>query len=201
MPRKKTRPDPLWKADHPYYASQGCYFVSHVVGHANALGNSVSYDGNTCHTDFASWQDFKTNKVVPYPEQDLITRKLYGINDEELAKARELWKQQTKSGGLYDADQDYNLLYRWDWKSDTLNLYYIQQRKALPVSASIKVKKSDEPEIREWLGNHWLHMMRVWAPVSGWPINDPADKHQAIEHASCALAEVAKTYLPQADED
>ena len=78
-----------------------------------------------------------------------------------------------------DADLDYNLLYRWDWQvpdpawaepgeepeSETLDLFYMQQRKAAPWSHRIKVTRDQEPAIREWLTIRAEHLRKVWEPL------------------------------------
>lgn len=75
-----------------------------------------------------------------------------------------------------DADMDYNLLFRWDWRpagedwgleSDTLCLYYVGQRKGLFRIVHVSgVTKADEAEIRAWLSLRWEHLVRLWSPVS-----------------------------------
>lgn len=75
-----------------------------------------------------------------------------------------------------NADEDYNLLYRWDWKPAdededdkraTLRLYFMQQRKARAVSVYVRVTDADEPAVKAWLEERWAHMLRLWAPISG----------------------------------
>jgi hypothetical protein len=41
----------LWEHSHPYYATQGCYYVSSILGTRDGLGG---YNGSTCHIDYAS---------------------------------------------------------------------------------------------------------------------------------------------------
>lgn len=74
-----------------------------------------------------------------------------------------------------EADEDYNLLYRWDWHPPSedddrtdheLELFYMRQRMAAPFSVCVTVTEADEPAVREWLAKKWLHMMRLWAPFS-----------------------------------
>lgn len=81
---------------------------------------------------------------------------------------------------LGNADLDFNLIYRWDWKTpnpdfyepgeempatDTLSLFYIMQRKADPFSAAVQVTKDQEDEIRAWLTVRAEHLRKVWEPL------------------------------------
>lgn len=80
-----------------------------------------------------------------------------------------------------DADLDMNLLYRWDWQvpnpadadlyedgevptQEHLALFYMQQRKARPVSHLVAVEPEDEARIAPWLKVHADHMRLLWAP-------------------------------------
>lgn len=78
------------------------------------------------------------------------------------------------------SDLDMNLVYRWDWqvpdpddyeipgetmRAETLDLFYVGQRKALHRSVSVEVQREDEPAIREWLTVRAEHMRRVWEPL------------------------------------
>lgn len=79
-----------------------------------------------------------------------------------------------------DADLDYNLLYRWDWlegKSNEnedgelahrarLELYFIQQRRAVPFSVYVYVTREDEPQVREYLTARYEHLLKLWTPLS-----------------------------------
>lgn len=80
------------------------------------------------------------------------------------------WEDYIESEG--DLDMDYNLLFRWDWKpadtekpGDELHLYYMTQRKGYNRSVYVQVKKSDEPEIREWLLVRAARMRVLWEPL------------------------------------
>lgn len=84
-----------------------------------------------------------------------------------------------------DSDLDMNLVYRWDWQvpdpddysyeleedpnfvlpPETLDLFYVGQRKALLRSVSVEVRREDEPTIREWLVVRAEHMRKVWEPL------------------------------------
>lgn len=86
-----------------------------------------------------------------------------------------------------DADFDYNLLFRWDWrppdedelkhydnieeaKADgwkdyhQLKLFWMTQRKGYARTTLVRVTPDDEPAVREWLKERWEHLKRVWAP-------------------------------------
>lgn len=78
-----------------------------------------------------------------------------------------------------DLDLDMNLVYRWDWQvpdpddyepdekmpPETLDLFYVGQRKALHRSVSVEIRREDEPAVREWLTVRAEHMRRVWEPL------------------------------------
>lgn len=100
-----------------------------------------NYFSNGYHADYGSWADF--------------------IEDQG------------------DLDLDMNLVYRWDWQvpnpddyeadeelpPETLDLFYVGQRKAIHRSVSVEVRREDEPAIREWLTVRAEHMRRVWEPL------------------------------------
>lgn len=83
-----------------------------------------------------------------------------------------------------DADEDLNLVCRWDWKQDepdedsggnappvpagtgTLTVFYVVQRKAYTFSHEVAVTSADEPAVRAWLGQKWRHLQRLWTPLS-----------------------------------
>lgn len=85
-----------------------------------------------------------------------------------------------KESGVFDADRDMNLIYRWDWyKHDpadyelpdvmpegvTLKIYIMGQRKARACSQFITVTEADEPEIRAWLIECAKTITAIWAPI------------------------------------
>lgn len=76
-----------------------------------------------------------------------------------------------------DADMDYNLLIRWDWKKwdpedhepedevpehDTLQLTYVMQRKGIYAAHFVKVTEADEPQVREFIAKYWAHTQKLW---------------------------------------
>jgi hypothetical protein len=83
-----------------------------------------------------------------------------------------------------DADADMNLVFRWDWKradpddyepdddgvvrvpEDTLNVYWVLQRKAILRSTECVVTEADEPAVREWLSKRAKTITAIWEPVN-----------------------------------
>lgn len=81
-----------------------------------------------------------------------------------------------------DADEDYNCVFRWDWKvpdpadyadydggppvpPQRLFVYWVLQRKAILRSTECVVTADDEPEVRAWLANRAAYMASIWAPL------------------------------------
>lgn len=103
----------------------------------------------------------------------------------EVHEQYDSWANFKEDAGWYDANKDYNLLFRWDWKradpadyeyelkedpdfklpGDQLELFYMGQRKARNSSVFVNVTEADEPEVRAWLAEHAAHMRRVWEPL------------------------------------
>lgn len=126
----------LWEIDHPYYCSEGSYWVPGTRWHE-------------VHAEYDSWTDFIAE---------------WGSNDPDL-----------------------NLLFRWDWQradpddykddleidpefkipGDTVDLFYMLQRKARNMSIQIKVTEDDEPAVREFLTGRAEHMRKLWEPLLG----------------------------------
>jgi hypothetical protein len=83
---------------------------------------------------------------------------------------------------LYDGDHDLNLLFRWDWmrpdpndyvegeemrRDDSLQLFYVIQRKAFTLSVEIGVVTAvDEPAVRAWLTERAKTVTALWAPLN-----------------------------------
>jgi hypothetical protein len=81
-----------------------------------------------------------------------------------------------------EADEDYNLVFRWDWKPETddegnltergkaghgtLQICYMQQRKGKYVTHFVEVDGSDEDAVRAFLEPKMRHLMSLWAPLS-----------------------------------
>jgi hypothetical protein len=71
-------------------------------------------------------------------------------------------------------DMDYNLLFRWDWEvanaedekdHDSLNLFWMLQRKGAYRFTEIKVTKADEPKVLAFLKPRFEYMKALWTPV------------------------------------
>ena len=91
-----------------------------------------------------------------------------------------------KRYGSWDSDVDMNLVYRWDWTKpdpdnykveieedpafemprDTLNLFFVGQRKAIHRSEHIDITEADEPEVRAWLTVRAETIAAIWAPIA-----------------------------------
>lgn len=76
-----------------------------------------------------------------------------------------------------DADIDYNLVIRWDWrmgedwgvegKEGELLIQTFQQRKARPWSHCITgIKFTDEQKVIEYLKPHWERLKQNWEGIS-----------------------------------
>lgn len=109
----------------------------------------------------------------------------YYMNEGNYFKAgmHTVWE----SLGLYlaefaDADIDYNLVIRWDWRegegwglanyngcdADRIGRLMIQmlgQRKALLQSHEVKVCRDDEPKARDYLEKHAARIAENWDPI------------------------------------
>lgn len=108
---------------------------------------------------------------------------MYYVSPRDLApylEDYESWEQFVEGETYYDADLDMNLLYRWDWREaeldwideeedpytgDTLYLYYILPRRGILAVVTIKVERSDEDKVREWLQVRAQYMADLWAPL------------------------------------
>lgn len=76
-----------------------------------------------------------------------------------------------------DVDRDYNLLFRWDWKTTdgpgfnrthSLELFFIQQRKGAFVPILIEnVSIYEQDEVIEFLRPYWEKLKGLWQPFSG----------------------------------
>jgi hypothetical protein len=76
-----------------------------------------------------------------------------------------------------DADKDYNLVFRWDWKrpvddefgefapDDALHLYHMAQRKGAFWVHIVRVEEADEDSVREYLTEYAEHMKKIWEPL------------------------------------
>ena len=83
-----------------------------------------------------------------------------------------------------DADQDYNLMFRWDWSErdpetdevneftgdmdariGTLSVFFAAQRKGYIVGAEVKVCRNDEPAVIEYLTKGQAYLNKLWEPL------------------------------------
>ena len=108
------------------------------------------------HENFDTWEDFARN----VPSGDVM-----GLNGNFLFNPIFI---------------NYNLLVRWDWQRyenginedgeparDTLDLFFIQQRRGWNSSVSIGITDADEPVIREWLTERANYLKGIWSPLLG----------------------------------
>lgn len=78
-----------------------------------------------------------------------------------------------------DADDDYNLVVRWDWQEGKdhevpaakarVCICYVQQRRGTTHRADVMVTRDDEPRAREWLKAKLAYLMTNWAPLDVEP--------------------------------
>jgi hypothetical protein len=80
-------------------------------------------------------------------------------------------------------DPDMNLVFRWDWQRadpadyeielengeplppDTLQVFWILQRKAILRSTACVITEADEPAVRAWLTDRAATIRAVWEPL------------------------------------
>lgn len=92
-------------------------------------------------------------------------------------------------------DPDMNLVFRWDWKradpddyepdddgitrvpEDTLQVFWVLQRKAILRSTECVVTEADEPAVRAWLAERAKTIRAIWEPL----LDVPEDRHQRGE--------------------
>lgn len=95
------------------------------------------------------------------------------------------WAEFVENFG--DADFDYNLVFRWDWKRfdpenytiedlpppelrrDELWVYFVMQRKGFYWPVRAYVTEADEPAVRAWLAERGAYLSRVWEPLAVSP--------------------------------
>jgi hypothetical protein len=79
-----------------------------------------------------------------------------------------------KTSNWYEADLDYELLFRWDWHapseelglSEHLELFFMGQRHGRFRAVFIRVTPEDEEEVRAYLQIRFDHLMWLWMPFS-----------------------------------
>ncbi|WP_424863080.1 hypothetical protein [Streptomyces sp. MMS24-I29] len=82
-----------------------------------------------------------------------------------------------------DLNPDVNLVFRWDWQRadpadyayelehgeelppDTLQVFWVLQRKAILRSTECFITEADEPAVRAWLTKRAAHMRLLWEPL------------------------------------
>jgi hypothetical protein len=79
-----------------------------------------------------------------------------------------------------DADPDYNLVFRWDWKEEgectfkgdvnyrngSLEVFWMGQREGLYRYTTVEVCRADEEAVRAFLEPGWEHLKALWVPLS-----------------------------------
>jgi len=76
------------------------------------------------------------------------------------------WKEFIEDCGTELAHFDANLVVRWDWDEDVLDVYFVNQSRGRVAGVAISVTPDDEPAVREWLAAAWARLVALWAPVS-----------------------------------
>ena len=78
-----------------------------------------------------------------------------------------------------DADEEYNLLFRWDWEEDEekhfngdvnyrngkLKLFFFLQRKGFHLPVTVCVCRADEPLVIKYLKPKLEYMKALWSPL------------------------------------
>ena len=82
-----------------------------------------------------------------------------------------------------DADLDYNLIFRWDWREEDENgeltfkgdvnyrngklyIHWMQQRRGFYHSTIIEVCRADEAAVIEYLRPRWGYLKALWSPIN-----------------------------------
>lgn len=99
-----------------------------------------------------------------------------GTRWHEVHNSYDSWAEFISEWG--DADPDRNLVVRWDWRRpdpsdyadgeelppDTLEVFWVLQRKAVLRSTECTVTEADEPAVRSWLSNRARTIAALWDP-------------------------------------
>lgn len=103
----------------------------------------------------------------------------YYASPKETAHEYNSWSQFLDEFGGGDMIA-YNLVFRWDWynsddpdhelEQDELRIFFMQQRKGKFVTAFVKVNKSDEDEVIEWLKPRRDYLLALWSPLIEQPV-------------------------------
>ncbi len=84
--------------------------------------------------------------------------------NKECHRDWESWKDFIEEFG--NADEDMNLIIRWDWDLPMLKLVILRQRKGHVTSHDIPTDSSQEPEVRALLQKHWERIKENWEPFN-----------------------------------
>ena len=94
-----------------------------------------------------------------------------------LADRFESWADFLEAWG--DSDHDMNLVFRWDWQRpdledldegeepepESLQIFWVLQRKAILRSTRCIVTAEDEPAVKAWLAERAKTIAALWAPL------------------------------------
>lgn len=106
------------------------------------------------------------------------------------------WSEFISAEG--DAEMNYNLVFRWDWTSDTdetgedishdkfddnyrgyfLKIFWMGQRKGIYRYSIVEVCRADEPKVIEFLKPRWEHLKSLWSPLDQESTPESLDKKQ-----------------------
>lgn len=84
---------------------------------------------------------------------------------------------------MRDADPDYNLIFRWDWREGRDHelaeyngddnyrhaefvMFVMHQRKGYHSTSIVEVCRADEPQIIEFLRPRFAHLLKLWEPLA-----------------------------------
>lgn len=101
-------------------------------------------------------------------------------NSVDESRTFESWAEFLQEFG--DADDDYNLVFRWTWlegadhelgdfngdpyyRHAILRVYFVAQRKDFWWSRDVKVCRADEPAIIDYLRPRMHYLMSLWSPL------------------------------------
>ena len=83
---------------------------------------------------------------------------------------------QTFKDAFSDADEDYNVVFRWDWEEDDegpdddtragiLTIVWVGARKGNTWMNLVPVTRADEPEVLEFLQKKAAYVASLWHPI------------------------------------
>jgi hypothetical protein len=106
----------------------------------------------------------------------------YARPDQGLHTRYDSWAEFIADWG--NTDPDMNLVFRWDWNrsdpqdyepygeevpADTLQVFWVLQRKAILRSTECTVTEADEPAVRAWLAERAATIRAIWEPILSAP--------------------------------